>query len=196
MDNKKIEEIFKNNNKEQKIQKEYLKQYKNTNNYNKVKKFYELRNDIVLKSRLNNIEEIEKYQSLIKNNKSLYKNNQYNPDIIESIKYLLSSYGYNIKELGTEYLLKLIDIFYHERNLYNIKETNDFDYWNLSNYSNIHYKLLNDNSEEVVKEINKSINNNKLEKDINIEEIVYQITDEIIAYSDNKNTNYKKLLKK
>ena len=196
MDNKKTEEIFKNNNKEQKIQKEYLKQYKNTNNYNKVKKFYELRNDIVLKSRLNNIEEIEKYQSLIKNNKSLYKNNQYNPDIIESIKYLLSSYGYNIKELGTEYLLKLIDIFYHERNLYNIKETNDFDYWNLSNYSNIHYKLLNDNSEEVVKEINKSINNNKLEKDINIEEIVYQITDEIIAYSDNKNTNYKKLLKK
>lgn len=165
--------------------------------------FYTLRNRLVSKSRSENLKQVNDYQEVAK----MYPNNInnqgviqlgniiiFNPDINIKIDNMLEENGFDLAEEGTKYLSRLIEILYHERSLY-YEHGNKFDYFNLDDYSNIHYEMLGVTKEQVIYQIISSIVTNELEIGYPISKIVYECVDNLGYHSiDRDNKKRRKML--
>jgi len=125
-------------------------------------------------------------------------------DIYRSALDRLRYDGFNLEELGTEYIAKLIFLLYHERSLLEMyyKRPGYQGYWDLSNDMNSHYKLLG-NTKNKINNIRLAIEHSTCEEnDADINELIYDLTDlEIRRYCEDsrprdEQTSYKKLLLK
>ena len=86
----------------------------------------------------------------------------------------------DLEEKGTSYLDRLIRILYDELEFYNTYKGDNFDYWNLDDYSNIHYELLGVKSEEAIYEMIKSINDSPVTYGKKISEVVYDSVSDVV----------------
>lgn len=114
----------------------------------------------------------------------------------------LDNDGFNLDELGSQYIAKLIEALYHERELLRrfYKRESFREYWDLKDIYNPHYFLLGD-SKLIMDEMKGSIIRSSCEKDdADLNELVYDLTDlEIQRYEGRQQEGpilgYKHLLK-
>lgn len=113
----------------------------------------------------------------------------------------LDNDGFNLEEKGSEYIAKLVEALYHERELLRrfSKRKSFREYWDLKDKYNPHYFLLGD-SEMIMGEMRKSIIKSPYEKDdTDLNELIFDLTDlEITRYEgrqDGPILGYKQLLK-
>ncbi len=178
--NKEIEDIVRNYN------------IKNLSQFEKLKDFYKERNDTVLKSRIDSSEEANIYKEKRLNKIPNIEERDIDDDIME---YLFIN-NFKPNEKGTEYLKELIETLYHERYLYDKTTNDEFNYWDLDNYTNIHYKYVGSPRELVISEIIKTIVNSRPSTvRIDISRIVYNGVNSICEYNE-KNKETKKYQKK
>lgn len=145
--------------------------------------------------RQHRIEAVKKSQRLSEKNKI---------DIYRSALFRLEGDCFNIEEIGSQDIAKLIYRLYHERWLLEkyYKRPSYEGYWDLSNPKNPHYKSLG-SGKKIMDEMRSSIINSLCEDDnADINELIYDLCDlEISKYNeDNKDyeerISYKKLLLK
>lgn len=118
--------------------------------------------------------------------------------IRKSVLENLENDGFNIEDLGTQYLASLITLLYHERKLYRRKNIKGkAKYWNLADWNNEHFGMLGSTKENVINAILNSISTNTIEGGP-IDELVYEIADNTIYHynRDERRVRYEKLLTK
>ena len=158
---------------------------KNSKYINKLKSFYQTRNEMVCISRLRSQEEAKKYhKKLIKIEDDNFNEIIYERDIDEEIYLNLMRRNFELVEPGVIYLKKLIRIIYDEKEFQETVKTDEFGYWDLEDYNNIHYKFLSNYNKNYIYEIIKSISKNKKTKDMKITEIVNETIEEITRELD------------
>lgn len=121
----------------------------------------------------------------------------YNPDIATRIEEMLKDNGFNFLDVGTQYLKRLIEIIYHERELYYAdvskeQEKIKVDYFNLNDFSNVHYKMLGVPKEKAITDMILTIYNNKYECGYSISDIVYECADKLMYYNSTDRENIKR----
>jgi hypothetical protein len=153
--------------------------------------------------KLHRIQAVKKSQALSEKN---------GIDIYGSAIYRLYCDGFNIDEMGSKNIARLIYMLYHERWLLEkyYKRASYRGYWNLSDINNPHYKSLSDgkkihlgNGEKILDNIRKSIIHSQCEEDdADINELIYDLCDiEIRMHNEDdrergESISYKKLLKR
>ena len=134
--------------------------------------FYILRNKIVKES----CQEVKE------------KNYQVRSQALEELKWS----GFDVQNIGTQYLATLITIFFHERKLYSMSDKSF--YWNLADRQNEHYKMLGTKPKQVIKSINEVVKEN-IDEEGPVEDIVYELADNI-AWNHNHEEQHKPYLKR
>ena len=191
------------------IQVKYIKNfdsdyYNYVSNRDRIYEFLEKRNDVVKKSIISNLKEVRNYQYYLEkypdrvSNGVIYLDDcvMLNPSVDDYINDSLESDGFDINNEGVIYLAKLICILYHERKLYYDCCDDPFNYWNLDNFSNIHYEMLGGNRNKVIHSIISSFVKNDLTGDLAISDYVYSFVDNMGYYSaDKKNSKRKRYSK-
>ena len=163
-----------------------------------LKKFYNERNIVVSSSRIETYNEKEKYNKKISTPPDKnYSEIIYERDLDEDVDSYLKENKLESSEKGKRYLGLLIKLLYHERELFDKidrelfdKIDNDeFNYFNLNDYSNIHYKYIDDKAPEtVISEIIETIVNSSEEQiEISVNDIVYNAVDKICSYRHKNN---------
>lgn len=153
--------------------------------------------------KLHRIDAVKKSQALSKRN---------NIDIYRSAIYRLDGDGFNISEIGSQNIARLIYRLYHERWLLEkyYKRASYQGYWDLSDINNPHYKSLSDrkklslgNGERIIEGIRESIIHSQCEADdVDLNELIYDLCDiEIRRHNEDdrerdESISYKKLLLK
>lgn len=172
---------------ESRVQNEYIKniknKYMNTNStyFCKLRCFYRDRNERVLLSRIKTKNEAsELYRKLSTPSDKVYSEIIYERDVNSDISFILMQNELDLEEKGTSYLDRLIRILYDELEFYNTYKGDNFDYWNLDDYSNIHYELLGVKSEEAIYEMIKSINDSPVTYGKKISEVVYDSVSDVV----------------
>ena len=190
-------------NKEAKIQDEeiyqLIKKYNITelDYFNLLREFYNERNKVVLSSRIEANKEKEIYNKKMSTpSDKIYSEIISERDLDEDVDTYLIRNNMQPCEKGARYLGELIKLLYHERELYNKIDNDEFNYFNLDDYSNIHYKYIDKVPEIVISEIIKTIVNSSEEQiRISINDIVYNGVNEIYNYKS-ENRHLKKYIKK
>lgn len=120
----------------------------------------------------------------------------YERDLDEDVDRYLKENKLESSEKGKRYLGLLIKLLYHERELFDKIDNDEFNYFNLNDYSNIHYKYIDDKMPEtVISEIIETIVNSSEEKiEISVNDVVYNAVDKICSYR-HKNNPLKKYKK-
>ena len=159
-------------------------------------KFYNLRKELVGESCKEVKEKIQKYNDYIKK----YPNDEkilLNPSIRQRVLKDLQNEGYNLEDIGTQYLATLATMYYHERNLFRMDNIEDNGYFDLSLKYNEHYSMLGNKPDIVRNSINEAIYNAYGEV-VPIDEIVYFLADNynISETSENNKKYYSKVLLK
>lgn len=162
--------------------------------------FYVLRNKYVMKSIGNMIEKEKAYQEYKTKCKSGILNAEKsisNPNILTMIEDMLESDAFDLTNSGTQYLKCLIEILYHERELYYAdvskeQEKIKVDYFNLADFSNVHYKMLGVPKEKAITDMILTIYNNEYECGYSISDVVYRFTDNLIYCNSNDRKNVKR----
>lgn len=93
------------------------------------------------------------------------------------LNHISQSDGFDINDLGTQYLASLMTMLYHERRLY--YTARDTSYFDLNDENNKHYSMFGINSKTFIDEINKSIEKNPKD-DGPIDELVYDVVNYFI----------------
>ena len=172
-----------NKNKKEQLQKFILARIKNKNygdNYRKIASlfgitlkeyFYELRDCLV--------------------NDSLKQVKEREINLHDNILENLEDGEYDLNTLGVQYISMLVQILYHERNLYKVCDEFSIygqNYFNLDDKENEHYKMLGISNLEVLSEIEKSMKGTP-DEGISISQLIYEIVDHIMYHyniEDNK----------
>ena len=197
-----MEKVYEFTNKEEKIQEqETLKLMKKYNNaspeyFDRLKNLYKRRNYLVLISRIETESERLICLEKIKGDPTkLYSEIVWERNIEYDINYYLESQNFTLKDKGTKYLSKLIETLYNERRLYNDMETDEFNYFDLDDFNNIHYQYFDEDKALVISEIKKAIVNSSPNSiSLSINNIVYNGVNEILDYKD-ENKKIKKYKK-
>ena len=166
--------------------------------YNLLREFYNERNIVVSSSRKETYNEKEIYNKKISTPQDKnYSEIIYERDLDEDVDRYLKENKLESSEKGKRYLGLLIKLLYHERELFDKidrelfdKIDNDeFNYFNLNDYSNIHYKYIDDKMPEtVISEIIETIVNSSEEQiEISVNDIVYNAVDKICSYRHKNN---------
>ena len=150
--------------------------------------FYNLRKELVGESCKEVKEKLKIYNDYIKKypadlDKIL------NPSIRRRVLKDLQNEGYNLEDIGTQYLASLITMYYHERNLYRMDNIDDNGYFDLSLKYNEHYSMLG-NKPDIVRDSIKNAIYNTYGEYIPIDETVYYHTNNYIELSFNKDNKY------
>ncbi len=166
-----------------------------------LKKFYNERNKVVSSSRIETYNEKEIYNKKISTPPDKnYSEIIYERDLDEDVDSYLKENKLESSEKGKRYLGELIKLLYHERELFDKIDNEEFNYFNLNDYSNIHYKYIDDKMPELVMaEIIETIVNSSEEQiEISVNDIVYNAVVKICCYRYknnlliNKEKRYKK----
>lgn len=197
-----MEKEYEMTNKEEKIQEieiiNLMKKYPNASPeyFERLKNLYKRRNYLVLISRIET--ESEKLICLekIKGDPTKYYSEiVWERNIDDDIYFYLESHDFNLKDSGIKYLSKLIKTLYQERRLYNDMETDEFNYFDLDDFNNIHYKYFDEDKALIISEIKKAIVNSSPNSiSLSINNIVYNGVNEILDYKD-ENKKIKKYKK-
>lgn len=164
--------------------------------FDRLEEFYRNRNESVFASRVESKKEsLELYKKLNTPREKVYSEIIYERDVNNDLSFLLMQHEFDFEEKGTSYLDRLVRILYDEIDFYNSNNDNTFDYWNLDDYSNIHYKLMGVKSEEAIYEIIKSINNSPVTYGASISEVAFDLVDKLIKrdLKNKKESGYKKM---
>lgn len=190
-----MEEIVDLLNKEIKIQDYEINELKKNNNITLsncalLQEFYNERNKVVSSSRIETYNEKEIYNKKISTPPDKnYSEIIYERDLDEDVDRYLKENKLESSEKGKRYLGELIKLLYHERELFDKIDNDEFNYFNLNDYSNIHYKYIDDKAPElVISEIIETIVNSSEEKiEISVNDIVYNAVDKICSYRHKNN---------
>ncbi|MBQ6495048.1 MAG: hypothetical protein IJI49_03505 [Bacilli bacterium] len=166
--------------------------------FSELKEFYRLRNERVLIARIKINDESKEYHKTLNSYDKVYSEIIYERDVNEDIYSVLMDWDLNFEESGTYYLYKLIRLLYDEVELYNSIDEDKFEYWDLDDFSNIHYKFIKGKSDKVIYEIIKSINNCPSTYGKKISNLVYDAVDSVMNYRtfDKNHYYYKKMNQK
>jgi len=158
------------------------------------------------KAKLENYKQIKKWKEMMEKNctpsELIYSDtymhtlsyiNKISKPIDELILNELVKSGFNKEEEGTKYLADLTTMLYLENKMLNNISLNEnyVKYWDLNDNDNVHFLMLNNNTEEVISKIQESINNS--DRDESIADIAYSLADQFIQYKilrDNNKTTY------
>lgn len=106
-------------------------------------------------------------------------------DIYKSALRRLDNDGFDTSQIGTRYIAKLVEVFYHEKKLLvrAYKRASLKGYWDLNDKENPHYFSLGV-SEEVMTKMREAIIGSTLEEnDTDFNEMIYDLADqEIFRY--------------
>ena len=93
------------------------------------------------------------------------------------LNHISESLGFDVNDLGTQYLASLMSVLYHERRLfYKNYRNNNTSYYDLSDENNKHFSMFGVDKDKFVEEINKSIDKNPHD-DGPLDELVYDVVD-------------------